>query len=179
MDEFKDQIKDLYKAFSDKKKNTKGTPHKFDSIGNFRGKLGVNDTGIPLTPKAYKKKERNRSNYRYPIHLQNLNERRRKEAMARHGITDIEDPFNKKSKERRASQHAADRNVWNTRMPRGNFNIDTPRPPQRKYNYYGSYNEPEPEQVIYVAPPKVKKVTTYKLDCRFPKLDEAIRKYKK
>ena len=179
MDEFKDQIKDLYKAFSDKQKNTKGTPHKFDSIGNFRGKLGVNDTGIPLTPKAYKKKERNRSNYRYPIHLQNLNERRRKEAMARHGITDIKDPFNKKSKERRASQHAADRNVWNTRMPRGNFNIDTPRPPPRKYNYYGSYNEPEPEQVIYVAPPKVKKVTTYKLDGRFPKLDEAIRKYKK
>ena len=179
MDEFKDQIKDLYKAFSDKQKNTKGTPHKFDSIGNFRGKLGVNDTGIPLTPKAYKKKERNRSNYRYPIHLQNLNERRRKEAMARHGITDIEDPFNKKSKEIRASQHAADRNVWNTRMPRGNFNIDTPRPPPRKYNYYGSYNEPEPEQVIYVAPPKVKKVTTYKLDGRFPKLDEAIRKYKK
>ena len=179
MDEFKDQIKDLYKAFSDKQKNTKGTPHKFDSIGNFRGKLGVNDTGIPLTPKAYKKKERNRSNYRYPIHLQNLNERRRKEAMARHGITDIEDPFNKKSKERRASQHAADRNVWNTRMPRGNFNIDTPRPPPRKYNYYGSYNEPEPEQVIYVAPPKVKKVTTYKLDGRFPKLDEAIRKFKK
>ena len=179
MVEFKDQIKDLYKAFSDKQKNTKGTPHKFDSIGNFRGKLGVNDTGIPLTPKAYKKKERNRSNYRYPIHLQNLNERRRKEAMARHGITDIEDPFNKKSKERRASQHAADRNVWNTRMPRGNFNIDTPRPPPRKYNYYGSYNEPEPEQVIYVAPPKVKKVTTYKLDGRFPKLDEAIRKYKK
>ena len=179
MDEFKDQIKDLYKAFSDKQKNTKGTPHKFDSIGKFRGKLGVNDTGIPLTPKAYKKKERNRSNYRYPIHLQNLNERRRKEAMARHGITDIEDPFNKKSKERRASQHAADRNVWNTRMPRGNFNIDTPRPPPRKYNYYGSYNEPEPEQVIYVAPPKVKKVTTYKLDGRFPKLDEAIRKYKK
>ena len=179
MDEFKDQIKDLYKAFSDKQKNTKGTPHKFDSIGNFRGKLGVNDTGIPLTPKAYKKKERNRSNYRYPIHLQNLNERRRKEAMARHGITDIEDPFNKKSKERRASQHAADRNVWNTRMPRGNFNIDTPRPPPRKYNYYGSYNEPEPEQVIYVAPPKVKKVTTYKLEGRFPKLDEAIRIYKK
>ena len=179
MDEFKDQIKDLYKAFSDKQKNTKGTPHKFDSIGNFRGKLGVNDTGIPLTPKAYKKKERNRSNYRYPIHLQNLNERRRKEAMARHGITDIEDPFNKKSKERRASQHAADRNVWNTRMPRGNFNIDTPRPPPRKYKYYGSYNETEPEQVIYVAPPKVKKVTTYKLDGRFPKLDEAIRKYKK
>ena len=35
MDEFKDQIKDLYKAFSDKQKNTKGTPHKFDSIGNF------------------------------------------------------------------------------------------------------------------------------------------------
>ena len=54
MDEFKDQIKDLYKAFSDNQKNKKGTPHKFDSHANFRGKLGVNDTGHSLTPKAYK-----------------------------------------------------------------------------------------------------------------------------
>ena len=84
----------------------------------------------------------------------------------------------KKIKERRASQHAADRNVWNTRMPRGNFNIDTPRPPPRKYNYYGSYNEPEPEQVIYVAPPKVKKVTTYKLDGRFLNLMKLLENIK-
>ena len=35
MDEFKDQIKDLYKAFSDNQKNKKGTPHKFDSHANF------------------------------------------------------------------------------------------------------------------------------------------------
>ena len=70
MDEFKDQIKDLYKAFSDNQKNKKGTPHKFDSHANFRGKLGVNDTGIALTPKAYKKQQRGRAGYRYPIHLQ-------------------------------------------------------------------------------------------------------------
>ena len=98
MDEFKDQIKDLYKAFSDNQKNKKGTPHKFDSHANFRGKLGVNDTGIALTPKAYKKQQRGRAGYRYPIHLQNLNERRRADAMKRHGITDINDPFNKNKK---------------------------------------------------------------------------------
>ena len=117
MDEFKDQIKDLYKAFSDNQKNTKGTPHKFDSHANFRGKLGVNDTGIALTPKAYKKQQRGRAGYRYPIHLQNINERRRKEAMDRHGITDINDPFNKKAKERRSTQgrcgkRAADSPCW-------------------------------------------------------------------
>ena len=178
MDEFKDQIKDLYKAFSDNQKNTKGTPHKFDSHANFRGKLGVNDTGIALTPKAYKKQQRGRAGYRYPIHLQNINERRRKEAMDRHGITDINDPFNKKAKERRSTQSAADRNVWNTRMPAGNFNVEV-KPPPRKYNYYEINSEPEPDQVTYVAPPKVKKVSTYKMDGRFPKIDEAIRKFKK
>ena len=179
MDEFKDQIKGLYKAFSDNQKNTKGTPHKFDKERNFRGKLGVNDTGIALTPKAFKKQQRGRAGYRYPIHLQNINERRRKEAMDRHGITDINDPFNKKAKERRSTQSAADRNVWNSRMPAGNFNVPTPKAPKRSYNYYWGYNEPEPEQVTYVVPPKVKKVTTYKMDGRFPKIDEAIRKFKK
>ena len=99
--------------------------------------------------------------------------------MARHGITDINDPFNKKAKERRSTQSAADRNVWNSRMPAGNFNVPTPKAPKRNYNYYWGYNEPEPEQVTYVVPPKVKKVTTYKMDGRFPKIDEAIRKFKK
>jgi len=145
----------------------------------IRGKLGVNDTGIALTPKVYKKQQRGRAGYRYPIHLQNINERCRKEAMDRHGITDINDPFNKKAKERRSTQSAADRNVWNSRMPAGNFNVPTPKAPKRSYNYYWGYNEPEPEQVTYVVPPKVKKVTTYKMDGRFPKIDEAIRKFKK
>lgn len=70
MDDWKDQLKDLYKSYSTNQKNTKGTPHKFDSHTNFRGKFGVNDTGIPLTPKAAKKKMNNRAGYRYPQHLQ-------------------------------------------------------------------------------------------------------------
>ena len=37
--------------------------------------------------------------------------------MDRHGITDINDPFNKKAKERRSTQSAEDRNVWNTFYP--------------------------------------------------------------
>ncbi len=178
MDELKDQIKDLYKAFSDNQKNKKGTPHKFDSHANFRGKLGVNDTGIALTPKAYKKQQRGRAGYRYPIHLQNLNERRRADAMKRHGITDINDPFNKNKKA--SSTQPADRrsNVWTSAMPRGNFNVDV-RPPPRKYNYYEVNSKPDSEQVTYVAPPKVIKKYTYKMDGRFPKLDEAIKKFKK
>ena len=99
MDDWKNQLKDLYKSYSTTQKNTKGTPHKFDNHSNFRGKLGVNDTGIPLTPKAAKRKQSNRAGYRYPQHLQNINERRRRDAMAKHGITNIEDPYNKMFKD--------------------------------------------------------------------------------
>ena len=56
MNDWKDQLKDFYKSYFTTQKNTKGTPHKFDSHTNFRGKFGVNDTGIPLTLKAAKKK---------------------------------------------------------------------------------------------------------------------------
>ena len=110
MADWKDQLKDLYKSYSTSQKNTKGTTSKFDttSHANFRGKVGVNDTGIALTAKAAKRKQSNRAGYRYPQHLQNINERRRKDAMARHGITDIEDPYNKNFKP--ATQPADRRN---------------------------------------------------------------------
>ena len=55
MADWKNQLKDLYKSYSTNQKNIKGTQHKFDRQVNFRGRLGVNDTGIPLTPKAAKK----------------------------------------------------------------------------------------------------------------------------
>ena len=95
MSEFNKELSELYKKVATDQKNKKGITHKFDrpEHANFRGKIGVNDTGIPLTPKAAIKKRNNRAGYHYPQHLKNINERRRKDAMARHGIIDVDDPF--------------------------------------------------------------------------------------
>jgi hypothetical protein len=176
MDDWKDQLKDLYKSYSTTQKNTKGTPHKFDSHTNFRGKFGVNDTGIPLTPKAAKKKMNNRAGYRYPQHLQNINERRRTEAMARHGITDINDPFNKNKKERSA-QPAERRNYSEHWVPRIS---EPPRKPRANIYYDNWTSAPEPEQVTYIwDEPRKKKEPEYKASGKFPKPDEAIASYKK
>ena len=104
MSEFNNKLSELYKSLATSQKNTKGDPHKGDSMANFRGKKGVSDVGIPLSPKAAKKKATNRAGYNYPQHLRNINERREREAMQRHGITDKNNPFNEK---KRKTIHAA------------------------------------------------------------------------
>ena len=106
MSEFNNKLSELYKSLATSQKNTKGDPHKGDSMANFRGKKGVSDVGIPLSPKAAKKKQTNRAGYHYPQHLRNINERREREAMQRHGITDKNNPFNEK-KEKPSMQPAA------------------------------------------------------------------------
>ena len=78
MREFNNKLSELYKSLATSQKNTKGDPHKGDSIENFRGKKGVSDVGIPLSPKAAKRKQTNRAGYHYPQHLKNINERRHK-----------------------------------------------------------------------------------------------------
>ena len=63
MREFNNKLSELYKSLATSQKNTKGDPHKGDSIENFRGKKGVSDVGIPLSPKAAKRKQTNRAGY--------------------------------------------------------------------------------------------------------------------
>jgi len=86
MNDWKAQLAKVYKVYSTQQKNKKGEVNKFDKASNFKGKKGFNDTGIPLTPKAVKKQRKNRAGYRYPMHLQIINERRKKEAADRWGI---------------------------------------------------------------------------------------------
>ena len=177
MSEFNNKLSELYKSLATSQKNTKGDPHKGDSMANFRGKKGVSDVGIPLSPKAAKKKATNRAGYHYPQHLKNINERRQKEAMQRHGITDRNNPFNEK-KETVTKQRAARSNHsvhWQPPMD------DTPT--KRKNIYYWGDATPEPEQVEYVVPYQPRKRgPEYKSTGKFPKIDEAIaaaKKYKK
>ena len=154
MNDWKAKLAELYKGYSTQQKNKKGVTHKGDTIENFRGKKGFNDVGIPLSPKAAKKQQRNRSNYRYPMHLQRINEQRKKGAMNRHGIIDTTDPYNlnRKKAETFKERHSNTSSRW---MP--------------------------PERVTYVAPDEPKepaykaKVITSNGTLKFKnKLEEAI-----
>ena len=175
MSDFKDQIKDLYNKFSTQQKNTKGTKSRADTIENFRGKKGFNDTGIALSAKAIVKQRNNRAGYHYPQHLQNINERRKKDAQARHGITDPNNPFNKK--ETKPSTQPAE--IRNNRS--NNWSLPmTPTPRKKEYVYYDPIT-PAPKEVInYIIPHEPRsKEPEYKSTGKFPKVDEAIAAAKK
>ena len=180
MNDWKGQLKEIYQNFSTQQKNKKGVQHKFDKPehANFRGKTGVNDTGIPLTPKAAQRQQRNRTKYSYPMHLQRINERRKSEAKARHGITDETDQFNyNKNKKYSSTQH--------TENSRRNYSSSWHLPPvytprRKEYHYYDSDPKPsEPEQITYIWDQPSNKEPEYKSTGKFPKLDEAIASYKK
>ena len=178
MTEFNDKLSELYKSLATSQKNTKGERHKGDSLENFRGRKGLSDVGIPLSPKAAKKKQTNRAGYHYPQHLQNINERRARDAQARHGITDPNNPFNIKKDKPPATGRSNRSLYWNPPM-------DTDAPRKKRANiYYDDWSTPaEPEEVIYVVPYERKsKEPAYKPTGKFPKIDEAIaaaKKYKK
>ena len=61
--DWKDHLKHLYKNLQEDQKNKKGFQSKFDKVRGYKNKLGVNDTGIPLTAKAAKSLQKNRAAY--------------------------------------------------------------------------------------------------------------------
>ena len=172
MEDWQSKLAELYKGYSTQQKNIKGQPHKGDSIENFRGKKGFNDVGIPLSPKAAKKQQRNRSNYKYPMHLQRINERRKKDAEDRWGIKPV--PAARSSISER---HGNRSSRW--AMPTRSYDDEPTVTKKRKYSYYGeSLEDTEPERVYYVALDEPRE-PTYKATGKFPKLDEAIAAAKK
>ena len=145
MKDWKDHLAELYKGYSTQQKNKKGETHKGDTIENFRGKKGFNDVGIPLSPKAAKKQQRNRSSYRYPMHLQRINDCRKKEAMSRHGITDPTDPYNLNNK-KTSTQPAERRSYNNSWLPPMR---EAPR--KKLYVYYDTPDTTTPsEKITYI-----------------------------
>jgi len=155
MSDWKSNLKIMADRLREQQKNTKGEPHKGDSIENFRGKKGFNDTGIPLSPKAAKKLQRKRLNYhyKYPMHLQRINERRKKDAEDRWGIKKDVPAASSSFKER----HSNTSSRW---MPPERVTYDDAPPAKTRkihYEYYsGSYGDDEPERVTYIAPPEPK-----------------------
>ena len=175
MSDFEDKIKELYQSYSTQQKNTKGTKGRADTIQNFRGKVGFNDTGIALSQTAIKKQRNRRAGYHYPQHLQNINEQRKKQAQQRHGITDPLNPFNIK-KEKSSTQPAVRRTNYN------NFHHEPFREStvKRNYEYYEVIPKQAKEEINYIIPVERKsREPVYKSTGKFPKIDEAIAAAKK
>ena len=169
--DYKQQLAALYKELVTKQKNKKGVTSTFDKPkhANFRGKLGVSDVGIALTPRAIKKQRSNRAGYSYPRHLQRINEKRKADAQARHNISDEADPYNLKDK--RPMQPAEKKTNYS------NFNHEpyAPATKPKECHYYWSSSAPAPEPIDYIVPYETKpKESEYKSTGKFPKLDEAI-----
>ena len=131
MSDWKSNLKIMADRLREQQKNKKGEPHKGDSIENFRGKKGFNDTGIPLSPKAAKKLQRKRLNYhyKYPMHLQRINECRKKDAEDRWGIKKDVPAASSSFKER----HSNTSSRW---IPPTRTYDDAPR--KKEYIYYDS-----------------------------------------
>ena len=142
MTDWKDQLKELAVTLRKQQKDKKGVDNRFDKETNFKGRHGFNDTGIPLTPKAVTKQRKGRSSYRYPMHLQRINENRKKAAMDRWNIKDVPAA---------SSSQPADQ-TWVPSPVRRNASWSTPAPRDKEYVYYdnNSYSEPTPEPVTYV-----------------------------
>lgn len=171
-----DKIAALYEVYANIQKNTKGVKSRADTVENFRGKKGYNDTGIALSLTTIKKQHNNRAGYYYPYHLQRINEKRKADAMSRHNITDENDPLNIKIN-KISTQPAVSTNRRSTswHLPMDNI------PRKKNYNYYEIDTPKQVQQeVIYIIPTEAKKVEDiYKPTGKFPKLDEAIKTAKK
>ncbi len=63
MTDWKTDLRTLADKLRADQKNKKGFQSKFQHVVGYKGKLGFNDTGVPLTAKAAKSLERNRAAY--------------------------------------------------------------------------------------------------------------------
>jgi len=63
MADWKKQLAEMYGKLSEQQRNTKGSKGRGDTITNFKGKLGYNDAGIPISEKTRREKELNRKRY--------------------------------------------------------------------------------------------------------------------
>ncbi len=162
-EDWKDQLKHVYKNLQQDQKNKKGLQSKFDKTVGYKNKTGFNDTGIPLTAKAARSLEKNRaaytgrrsrrSNYEGTT-LQQINEERAAAAKERWKHLD------KKSGSRHSSDtsrkqtrdYSSSELTWRNSLTREGegswYNSPTTF---RGYGYDSPYSE-EKESVTYIAP---------------------------
>ena len=190
MADWKTDLKILADKLRTEQKNKKGFQSKFQHVVGYKGKLGFNDTGVPLTAKAAKSLERNRAaytgrrsrrtNYEGST-LQQINEERAAAARERWKHLDKK-PGSRHSSDKAPTkkEYSSSELMWRSSVTRigerGWYNEPT------TFKGYGYDNPPQEEKkiidYIWVEPKAVDPGADYK-EGRFPKLDEAIRNAKK
>ena len=185
MADWKTDLRTLADKLRAEQKNKKGFQSKFQNVVGYKKKLGFNDTGIPLTPKAAKSLQKNKASYRgryIGTTLQQINEERAAEGKERwkhlrSGPRHSTDTGQNRTKDFSVSQMIW-RNSTTSRVDRSDGWSDQPSTAK----CYGYDNPPQEEKkiidYIWVEPKAVDSGADYK-EGRFPKLDEAIRNAKR
>ena len=190
MTDWKNDLKTLADKLRADQKNKKGFQSKFQTVVGWKGKLGFNDTGVPLTAKAAKSLERNRAaytgkrsrrtNYEGST-LQQINEERAEAARERWKHLDKKPGSNHSSyKAPTKKEYSSSELMWRSSATRVGerswFNTPT------TFKGLGYEDPPHKEKkiidYIWTTEPKKDPAADYK-EGRFPKLDEAIRNAKR
>ena len=169
-------------------KNKKGFQSKFQHVVGYKGKLGFNDTGVPLTAKAAKSLERNRAaytgrrsrrtNYEGST-LQQINEERA--AAAKERWKHLK-PGSRHSSDRAPTkkEYSSSELMWRNSATREGERSWHNKPTTfvgYGYDTLGHEDTPEPVEYIWDEPVKKNPGADYKPG-KFPKVDEAIRNLK-
>ena len=189
MTDWKNDLRTLADKLRADQKNKKGFQSKFQHVVGYKGKLGFNDTGVPLTAKAAKSLERNRAaytgrrsrrtNYEGST-LQQINEERA--AAAKERWKHLGKPGSRHSSDKAPTkkEYSSSELMWRSSLTRIGerswFNTPT------TFKGLGYEDPPHKEKkiidYIWVEPKTVDPGADYK-EGRFPKLDEAIRNAKR
>ena len=189
MTDWKNDLKTLADKLRADQKNKKGFQSKFQHVVGYKGKLGFNDTGVPLTAKAAKSLERNRAaytgrrsrrtNYEGST-LQQINEERAAAAKERWKHLGKLGSRHSSDKAPTKKEYSSSELIWRSSATRVGerswFNTPT------TFKGLGYEDPPHKEKkiidYIWVEPKTVDPGADYK-EGRFPKLDEAIRNAKR
>jgi len=190
MTDWKNDLKTLADKLRADQKNKKGFQSKFQHVVGYKGKLGFNDTGVPLTAKSAKSLERNRAaytgrrsrrtNYEGST-LQQINEERAEAAKERWKHLDKKPGSNHSSyKAPTKKEYSSSELMWRSSATRVGerswFNTPT------TFKGLGYEDPPHKEKkiidYIWTTEPKKDPAADY-VEGKFPKIDEAIRNAKR
>ncbi len=187
MTDWKNDLRTLADKLRADQKNKKGFQSKFQHVVGYKGKLGFNDTGVPLTAKAAKSLERNRAaytgrrsrrtNYEGST-LQQINEERA--AAAKERWKHLKPAFRHSTdKAPTKKEYSSSELMWRSSATRvGGLSWYNKSSTFRGYGYSEPAHE-EKEEIIYTwSEPKIKDPGSDYKPGKFPKLDETIRNLK-
>ena len=156
MNDWKKQLQEAYAVIRDKKRALKpDTSSKFDSQKNYKGRLGINDIGLPITPKTIRQKNKNKSMYAARAsakywsagsQLRNINDRRAADARAKYNVS-----TNNKSVEQQPGASFKATPIARVNYPK----FPNPIPRKKVYNYYDPIYQDDTIEVVPTSSPKV------------------------